>query len=61
MCLGTGERETRALFGVDCLTGGVMMSAMTEKASLGFFYGFHALEIAALAVGVIGILTLIVW
>jgi hypothetical protein len=37
------------------------MSTMTEKTSLVFFYGFHALEIAALAVGVAGILTLFVW
>jgi hypothetical protein len=37
------------------------MNAMTEKTSLAFFYGFHALEVAALAVGVVGILTLLLW
>jgi hypothetical protein len=37
------------------------MSAMIEKTSLGLFYGFHALEIAALAVGVVGLLTLLLW
>ena len=37
------------------------MSAMTEKSSLAFFFGFHTLEIAAIAVGVVGILTLLLW
>ena len=43
------------------LTEGLTMSAMNEKTSLAFFYGFHALEIAALAVGFAGILTLLLW
>lgn len=37
------------------------MSTMMDKASLGFFFGFHAFEVAALVLGVVGLLTVLLW
>jgi hypothetical protein len=35
------------------------MSTLTQKAALGLFYGFHAVEVAAVGAGVVGLLALL--